>query len=641
MVAKTRVKKLPRKRMTRKQQGGDPMIEVIIGDINTLNKRITKKYTDGSSFKTQMIDPFHKIALDIHQKLKDDVSTKYLDKLSNTLSTFLSSIRSNQASLTQFYPNSYLVLIPQEIQGLLEAIRDKKESMSKIEAIAIQRKAEQDAAARLKKEKQETETRLKKEKQTEKTIIEQKEREQKEREQKEAKARQEEEKTRQKEERTRQKEEQARQEEERKTAKLETKKKNIAELEEKIRLKNERIEKERIEKERLEKERLEKERLEKERLEKEQLEKEQLEKEQLEKEQLENKRMSTEENDRRTYLFKFARNEERKKKIIEGSKKNFEKRDLQAKQAIIIEQFNVEFTSLFDNFSRIFEKHFEVLQDSHKLVSIVKEIYPNVLNYTDKINTLNKDDMFLYKYFSFYLFILIGMLNHYLKSTVPDLKLVIKGGKAAQMILSPNPTLGLKSDDIDILVQHPDPLYAKIFSQHFASFFKQQTRDNEHISILLENPINPNVVKVSYKTKDDEFVVISDIDSKPVLHLCSFKKPPSGAVMSGEDYTDCALSMRNGENPELFEIIDTKKSKDIKLVDRNGLETEYPFRLIYYHQTYESFIKEKEYYRDLYSHLPPSYVNTMFISKANNYLTMMAPSASSPKNMMPPVPPPK
>ncbi len=111
--------------------------------------------------------------------------------------------------------------------------------------------------------------------------------------------------------------------------------------------------------------------------------------------------------------------------------------------------------------------------------------------------------------------------------------------------------------------------------------------------------------------------------------------------MSGEDYTDCALSMRNGENPELFEIIDTKKSKDIKLVDRNGLETEYPFRLIYYHQTYESFIKEKEYYRDLYSHLPPSYVNTMFISKANNYLTMMAPSASSPKNMMPPVPPPK
>jgi hypothetical protein len=236
------------------------------------------------------------------------------------------------------------------------------------------------------------------------------------------------------------------------------------------------------------------------------------------------------------------------------------------------------------------------------------------------------------------------MLNHYLKSTVPDLKLVIKGGKAAQMILSPNPTLGLKSDDIDILVQHPDPLYAKIFSQHFALFFKKQTRDSTYISILLENPTNPNVVKVSYITKDDAFVVISDIDSKPVSHLCSFKKPPSGAVMSGEDYTDCALSMRNGENPELFEIIETKKSKDINLVDRNKVETEYPFRLIYYHQTRESFINEKKYYRELYLGLPPSDINSQFFSKASDYLTTMAPKApppspSSPENMMPPAPP--
>jgi hypothetical protein len=30
------------------------------------------------------------------------------------------------------------------------------------------------------------------------------------------------------------------------------------------------------------------------------------------------------------------------------------------------------------------------------------------------------------------------------------------------------------------------------------------------------------------------------------LHLRSFKTPPSGAVMSDEDDTDCAFSMRKG-----------------------------------------------------------------------------------------------
>ena len=577
MVAKTRVKKLPQKRMTRKQQGGDPMIEVIIGDINTLNKRITKKYTDGSSFKTQMIDPFNKIALDINQKLKDNVSTKYLDKLSNTLSTFLNSIRSNYASLTQFYPNSYSVVIPQEIQGLLEAIRYKKESMSKIEAIAIQLKAEQDAMARLKKEQQDTVARLKKEQQDtvarlkkEKTMMEQNEREQKEREQKEAKVRQEEEKTRQKEAKVRQEEEKTRQKEEHtreiRAAKLEIKKKNIAESEEK--------------------------------------------------ERLENEKMKTEESDRRTYLFRTAKEEEKKKKNIAFLQKRLEKRDLDAKQAELIEQFTVEIASLFDKFSGIFAHQFEALHDPKTLVSIINKIYPNVVHYTEKIDTQDKQDAQLYKLYSFQLFILIGMLNRFLKTRAHELKLVIKGGKAAQMILSPNPTLDVKSDDIDVLVQHPDPLYAKIFSQHFAAFFEHQTRDNEHISILLANPTNPNVVKISYITKDDKFVVISDIDSKPLPY------------------------------PELFEIIETGKSKDV-VIDEDGVETAYPFRLTYYHQTRESFLKEKKYYRELYSNLPPSDINSRFAEKASDYLTMMAPPAPPPSPstpekygmFMPPAPP--
>jgi hypothetical protein len=279
------------------------------------------------------------------------------------------------------------------------------------------------------------------------------------------------------------------------------------------------------------------------------------------------------------------------------------------------DRFNNEITQLFNAFADIFQKQLEALRDSKKLVAIVKEIYPNVLNYTDTINTLNKNDKFLYKYYSFYLLIFIGMLNRFLKTRVQtnELKLVIKGGKAAQMILSPKPTLDLKSDDIDVLVQHPDPLYAKIFSQHFATFFGEQTRDVAHVSVLLANPTNPNVVKISYITTENRFVVISDIDSKPL------------------------------PNPELFDIIETKKSKDI-VIDEDEVETTYLFRLTYYHQTRESFLKEKKYYRDLYSGLPPSDANSRFFSKASDYLTMMAPKAPPPspekyETIMPPSPP--
>jgi hypothetical protein len=198
------------------------------------------------------------------------------------------------------------------------------------------------------------------------------------------------------------------------------------------------------------------------------------------------------------------------------------------------------------------------------------------------------------------------MLNRFLKEPVPQLKLVIKGGKAAQMILSPKPTLELKSDDIDVLVQHPDPLYAKIFSQHFALFFRDYIMNNpESLSILLANPINPNVSKISFITKYNRFIVISDIDSKPI------------------------------ERPEYFNIIETEKSKDINIVNKKKVETTYPFRLTYYHQNRESFIKEKKYYLNEYSALPPGDANSRFVSKASDYLTMMAPKVPPPSPASP------
>lgn len=371
----------------------------------------------------------------------------------------------------------------------------------------------------------------------------------------------------------------------------------------------EKIKKQLMEEAQLEKERLEKERLEKERLENERLEKERLETLLMDVEHTHSKKA---EETRKSILYAKQRllKRQQNENLLKESNR------IKEETTQFTQQFNIETARLFNAFIDIYEPQLEELHDPQTLIRIIKTIYPNVVHYTEKIDTQDKNDALLYKIYSFQLFIIIGMLNHFLKTRVPDLKLVIKGGKAAQMILSPNPNLELKSDDIDVLVQHPDPIYAKIFSQHFATFFEQQIQDTAHVSVLLANPTNPNVVKISYITTENRFVVISDIDSKPL------------------------------PNPELFDIIETEKSKDIVIVE-DEVETTYPFRLTYYHQTIESFLKEKKYYRDFYSGLPPSDINSRFATKASEYLTMMAPKAPPPspsspekyETFMPPSPP--
>jgi len=548
MVAKTRGKKQRSKRTTQKrnistqkreistlrnanafnkQRGGDDFaIEGIVEDIKTLTTKIAKaKYTDGTSFKKNMIDPFYPIVSSFDQHIVNEITKKDLMALSKSLETFLETIEKNKPKLTQFYPSFYLEVIPREISRMLETIRAKMESMPTIvvkPTIVKKNKTEQREA--LKREAEELEA-LKRESE----VLEALKREAEELEalKMESEAL-----------------EALKREEETLFMDFENTRSNkVAEFEKMVREKRIRLEK-------LQAERKEKEN-------------------------------------------KIEKDNNRKQDSIQQ----------------FTDQFNNEIAQLFNAFTDIFEKQLELLQDSKKLVSIVKEIYPNVLNYTDKIQNQNKDDKFLYKYYSFYLLIFIGMLNRFLKTRVPELKLVIKGGKAAQMILSPNPTLDLKSDDIDVLVQHPDQLYAKIFSQHFVSFFGEKTRDSERVSVLLENPTNPHVLKIYYINQDNNRLVISDIDSKPL------------------------------PNPELFDIIETTKSKDIDIVDADEVETTYLFRLTYYHQTRESFINEKKYYRDMYSNLPPSDINSRFAEKASRYVSVMEPSPEKYETFMPPSPP--
>ena len=53
-----------------------------------------------------------------------------------------------------------------------------------------------------------------------------------------------------------------------------------------------------------------------------------------------------------------------------------------------------------------------------------------------------------------------------------------------------------------------------------------------------------------FKTKE-KFITFKKYNSNRksdyyILHLCTFKTPPKGAVMSEQGDADCALKMRNG-----------------------------------------------------------------------------------------------
>jgi hypothetical protein len=101
-----------------------------------------------------------------------------------------------------------------------------------------------------------------------------------------------------------------------------------------------------------------------------------------------------------------------------------------------------------------------------------------------------------------------------------------------------------------------------------------------------------------------------DLNPSPegaVLHLRSFKTPPSGAVMSDEDDADCAFSMRKGVNLQGCKEVNAKQnSKDILIYMNFNIRTNMQKRT----QCYNTFVSkpwitiranlpEKQFYSDL------------------------------------------
>jgi len=196
-------------------------------------------------------------------------------------------------------------------------------------------------------------------------------------------------------------------------------------------------------------------------------------------------------------------------------------------------------------------------------------LFPNMVYNTqdliqDKMNYIN------YVTFSNFIIILIGILNYKLKQLGIDIKFALKGGKAAQMLISKYARdIIFESNDVDILVLSNDSKHnAKNITEQLSEIINNYI-SYDFISILKpnQNPENPNIIKISLiRYSGRGYIPLSDID---------FKQPETDFFNDLE------------ENSKYYVL--------------NYIKEKYRFELLYYHQSPKSFIDEKEYYLKKYS----------------------------------------
>ena len=215
------------------------------------------------------------------------------------------------------------------------------------------------------------------------------------------------------------------------------------------------------------------------------------------------------------------------------------------------------------------EKDFQYLPISKWFIAI-QRLYPAMTGYTDAVYS-NR----MYLDISFFIIFLIGIVNFRLNSKGINLKLILKGGKASQMIMS---SYGINNtpiltDDVDILLVQ-EGVYDYQFLLNFASDFATFINHffNYQLSVLVPpNPIltNKNIVKISFVYNG--FIPLSDIDFKQV-----------------------ESEFLKGVN-----IITTKSTWNVM----ENKKQIYTYNLLYYHQSLEAFIAEKKYYLQIYDNI--------------------------------------
>jgi len=217
-------------------------------------------------------------------------------------------------------------------------------------------------------------------------------------------------------------------------------------------------------------------------------------------------------------------------------------------------------------------RDFEYLPNS-KWYLAIKKLYPAMYGFTEVVRA-NKN----YINISFFIIFIIGIVNYRLNEKKINLKLILKGGKASQMIMSTNGinNTDILTDDVDILLVQEgvyDYIFLLNFANEFAGFINYFF--NYQLSLLVPpNPIltNKNIVKISFvNTGFPKYIPLSDIDFKQI----------ESEYLQGENIitSDSVWSV--------FE-----KQKNV-----------YTYNLLFYHQSLQAFIAEKKYYLKIYENI--------------------------------------
>jgi hypothetical protein len=200
----------------------------------------------------------------------------------------------------------------------------------------------------------------------------------------------------------------------------------------------------------------------------------------------------------------------------------------------------------------------------------IQRLYPALSGYTEIVRA-NKN----YIDISFFIIFLMGVINFRLNAKKINLKLILKGGKASQMLMSTHGinNTDILTDDVDILLVQ-EGIYDYNFLLNFAIDFAGYINHffNYILSILAPpNPIltNKNIVKISFV--NNGFIPLSDIDFKQI----------ESEYLQGENIIS-STSVWN-----VFE-----KQKNV-----------YTYNLLFYHQSLEAFIAEKKYYLQIYNNI--------------------------------------
>ena len=241
------------------------------------------------------------------------------------------------------------------------------------------------------------------------------------------------------------------------------------------------------------------------------------------------------------------------------------------------------------------------------LHTIVKSLIPayhisntfNIYNKTQQTRTsydINKSKSILAG-----IFLLFGVLTYKFIITNQDYAIIVKGGKAMQLILSQKPNATFSSDDIDILLMPLNINYnnynIKILSQQITLLIKwifnvsnnKYEKMNHVQDLQYINKAYPYINKISYKNQPLEY------DSAYYTAMVDIDFGPINNIMFYED-----LDITSYEHPELGKII-------YKYQNINKLFLEKMFYLNYYAKYYEHVCYNPQIY-----YIDPKYFNDSY-----------------------------